>query len=200
MTKIKFCGISRADDILFINELMPDYVGFVFWERSKRFISQEKAIELKSLLNTKIKSVGVFVNAELDKIMSVIKIIDVIQLHGDEDELYIKNLRSLTNKKIIKAFQIKSSQDADAATNSTADYIMLDSGKGTGKNFDWTLVKNISRPYFLAGGLNPENISEAIRKLNPFAVDVSSGIETDGAKDKSKMTAFINAVRKENLL
>lgn len=200
MTKIKFCGISRASDILFINKLLPDYVGFVFWENSKRYISQKKAIELKSLLNPKIKSVGVFVNAEFEKIMSVIQIIDIIQLHGNEDERYIKNLRSLTNKKIIKAFQIKSSQDVDAAANSTADYIMLDSGKGTGKNFDWALVKNISRQYFLAGGLNPENISEAIRRLNPFAVDVSSGIETDGVKDKSKMTAFINAVRKENLL
>ena len=124
-------------------------------------------------------------------------IIDIAQLHGGEDEEYIKKLRTLSSKPIIKAFLLKSEIDAERAEKSTADYILVDSGTGTGKSFDWELLKNISRPYFLAGGLCCENISQAITALDPYAVDVSSGIETNGCKDKNKMAAFVAAVRKE---
>lgn len=124
-------------------------------------------------------------------------IIDIAQLHGSEDEEYISKLRTLTNKPIIKAFLLKSKDDAQKAEKSTADHILLDSGMGTGKGFDRSLLKNISRPYFLAGGLYPENVADAIETLSPFAVDVSSGIETDNFKDKNKMAAFVKAVRKE---
>ena len=124
-------------------------------------------------------------------------VIDIAQLHGGEDEEYIKKLRTLSDKPIIKAFLLKSEIDAERAEKSTADYILVDSGTGTGKSFDWELLKNISRPYFLAGGLCCENISQAITALDPYAVDVSSGIETNGCKDKNKMAAFVAAVRKE---
>ena len=182
MTKIKLCGLSREEDIKAANILMPDFIGFVFAKKSKRFISRDKAIALKKILDPKIFSVGVFVNEKPELIASYLedKIIDIVQLHGNEDDDYIKTLRKFTSKPIIKAFQIRGKKNLQEAETSTADYILLDYGSGDGKIFDWSLIKNFSRPYFLAGGLNPENVSEAIATLNPFAVDVSSGIESEG--------------------
>lgn len=199
MTKIKLCGLSRQCDIEWANELKPDYIGFVFWSKSKRNVSPEKANELKALLSPDIKAVGVFVNEPVQNVAKLLNnnIIDIAQLHGSEDEEYISKLRTLTNKPIIKAFLLKSKDDAQKAEKSTADHILLDSGMGTGKGFDRSLLKNISRPYFLAGGLYHENVADAIETLSPFAVDVSSGIETDNFKDKNKMAAFVKAVRKE---
>ena len=202
MTKIKFCGLSRLCDIEAANELKPDYIGFVFAEKSKRYVDIQTAKFLKKNLNPEIKSVGVFVDEKIENIIKIVNenIIDIIQLHGhskNENELYIKNLRKLTDKIILKAFKIKSQKDIYEAEKNIADYVLLDSGTGTGKIFDWKLI-SLSRPYFLAGGLNPENISEAIKTLKPFAVDVSSGIETENFKDKNKMSEFISAVRKEN--
>ena len=199
MTKIKLCGLSRQCDIEWANELKPDYIVFVFWSKSKRNVSPEKANELKALLSPDIKAVGVFVNEPVQNVAKLLNnnIIDIAQLHGSEDEEYISKLRTLTNKPIIKAFLLKSKDDAQKAEKSTADHILLDSGMGTGKGFDRSLLKNISRPYFLAGGLYPENVADAIETLSPFAVDVSSGIETDNFKDKNKMAAFVKAVRKE---
>ena len=195
MTKIKFCGLSRPCDIDFANEIMPEYIGFVFFERSRRNVTFEQAERLKKILNPEIKTVGVFVNETPEKILSFSKILDLIQLHGTENEVYIENLRKLTGRTIIKAFKINSAEDVKKTLKSPTDYIMFDSGQGTGKNFDWDLIKNVSRPYFLAGGLDIENVKDAIKSLNPFAVDVSSGIEIGGFKDKSKMTAFAAAVR-----
>lgn len=199
MTKIKLCGLSRQCDIEWANELKPDYIGFIFWNKSKRNVSPEKAKELKALLSPDIKAVGVFVNEPVENVAGLLgnNIIDIAQLHGSEDEEYIARLRTLSDKPIIKAFLLKSKEDAKRAEKSTADHILLDSGMGTGKGFDRSLLKNISRPYFLAGGLYPENVANAIDKLSPFAVDVSSGIETDNFKDRNKMAAFVNAVRKE---
>ncbi len=200
MTKIKFCGLSRLCDIEAANELKPDYVGFVFAENSKRYVDVHTAKNLKQNLNHEIKSVGVFVDEKIENIISIanMNIIDLIQLHGNENELYIKQLRNFTDKIIIKAFKIKSQDDIYNAEKNIADYVLLDSGTGTGKIFDWNLI-SLSRPYFLAGGLNPENVSEAVKILKPFAVDVSSGIEGGkGFKDKNKMSEFISAVRKEN--
>lgn len=199
MTKIKLCGLSRQCDIEWANELKPDYIGFIFWSKSKRNVSPERAKELKALLSPDIKAVGVFVDEPIENIAKLLSdnIIDLAQLHGSEDEEYIARLRTLSDKPIIKAFLLKSKEDAKRAEKSTADHILLDSGMGTGKGFDRSLLKNISRPYFLAGGLYPENVANAIDKLSPFAVDVSSGIETDNFKDKNKMAAFVNAVRKE---
>lgn len=199
MSKIKLCGLSRKCDIEWVNELKPEYIGFVFWNKSKRNVPPQKAKELKDLLSPDIKAVGVFVDEPIENVAELLNdnIIDIAQLHGGEDEEYIKKLRALSGKPIIKAFLLKSESDAERAEKSTADYILVDSGTGTGKSFDWELLKNISRPYFLAGGLCCENISQAITALDPYAVDVSSGIETNGCKDKNKMAAFVAAVRKE---
>ena len=199
MSKIKLCGLSRKCDIEWANALKPEYIGFVFWSKSKRNVPPEKAKELKDLLSPDIKAVGVFVDEPIENVAELLNdnIIDIAQLHGGEDEEYIKKLRTLSGKPIIKAFLLKSESDAERAEKSTADYILVDSGTGTGKSFDWELLKNISRPYFLAGGLCCENISQAIETLHPYAVDVSSGIETNGCKDKNKMAAFVAAVRKE---
>ena len=197
MTKIKLCGLSRTQDIEAANKLKPDYIGFVFAAKSKRRVSPLKATELKSRLDPEIKAVGVFLDDDLDAVAAMMNlgIVDLVQLHGSEDEEYIKKLRTITDKPVIKAFIINSAEDVKRAEASTADYILLDGGKGEGKAFDWSLLKNIKRPYFLAGGLNPGNAADAVRTLAPFAVDVSTGIETDGKKDEEKMTAFVNAVR-----
>lgn len=200
MTKIKLCGLFRQKDIETANILKPDYIGFVFAKNSRRYISPEKAAEFKGILNPEIKAVGVFVNETPKKVAAMLNsgTIDMAQLHGGEDEDYIKTLRKLTEKSVIQAFRIDCSEKIPAAEQSIADYILLDSGAGTGEPFDWDLLYDINRPYFLAGGLNCGNVRAAIRKLHPFAVDVSSGIETKGIKDKEKMTNFTAAVRKED--
>lgn len=200
MTQIKLCGLSRPCDIAAANELKPAYVGFVFAPKSKRYITPEIAAELKRLLAPDIQAVGVFVNAPYPLIAALLNsgIIDLVQLHGDEDANYIKQLRVLTQKPIIKAFRVESERDIIKAEQSTADYVLLDSGAGTGTVFNWEWIQNIKRPYFLAGGLDTDNVEIALQRLRPFAVDVSSGIETKGFKDKVKMAAFVAAVRKED--
>ena len=200
MTRIKLCGLTRLCDIEAVNELLPEYVGFLFWPKSRRYVPAELAESLRKSLAEGIQSVGVFVDEKPENIAVLTKngIIDVIQLHGHEDNEYIQNLREITSRPIIKAFRITSRLDIDSALQSKADYVMLDSGTGTGRAFDWELIRDFYRQYFLAGGLSPENVNEAVRRLKPFAVDVSSGIETDGLKDREKMRAFVEAVRKES--
>lgn len=202
MTKIKLCGLSRPCDIEAANKLKPDYIGFVFAPKSKRYVTFEEAAVLKSRILSGIQVVGVFVNEHPQNVAKLLQnsMIDIAQLHGDEDEDYMTQLRLLTDKPIIKAFCIKNPDDIKIAEQSTADYILLDSGAGTGTVFDWGMVNSIRRPYFLAGGLDAHNVADAVKALHPFAVDVSSGIETDGAKDKIKMAVFVAAVRKEDHL
>ena len=201
MTKIKFCGLTGDCDIDAANELRPEYVGFVFAPKSKRYVTPERAAELKSRLEAGIKAVGVFVNDDLYHVAELLNrgVIDIAQLHGSEDEEYIGQLRQLTDKPIIRAFRIKTAEDIAEAEKCTADHVLLDSGAGTGEVFDWKLIKNMKRPYFLAGGLSPDNVENAVEQLSPYAVDVSSGIETDGVKDKAKMAAFAAAVRGEKI-
>lgn len=200
MTKIKLCGLSRPCDIQVANELKPEYIGFVFAPKSKRYVTPEKAKALKQMLDPGIKAVGVFVNEEPETIADYLNngVIDVAQLHGDEGNDYISQLRKRTDQPIIQAFRIRTASDIAQAEQSSADYVLLDSGAGTGTVFDWDLLHNIERPYFLAGGLESGNVGAAIRTLCPFAVDVSSGIETNGIKDQTKMAAFVAAVRKED--
>lgn len=200
MTKIKLCGMTRITDIQTANQLKPDYIGFVFAEKSKRYIKPEYAAELKTILDPDIAAVGVFVNETPEVIAALLNqnIIDLAQLHGIEDELYIQQLRLFTTKPLIKAFKINNKTDLEAAKNSSADHILLDAGAGDGQTFDWDILKSFTRPYFLAGGLNPSNVDEAIKKLSPYAVDVSSGIETAGFKDAAKMKSFVDAVNITN--
>lgn len=196
MTKIKLCGLRRECDIMYVNELLPDYIGFIFAEKSKRFVSVKEAEKLGKKLDERIIPVGVFVDAPIDFIASIVdrEIIRAVQLHGKEDNQYIKELRKKVDCTILKAFRIDSESDVKAAAESLADYVLLDSGAGTGETFDWSLINNIKRDYFLAGGLTPENVSEAIKTLHPFGVDASSSLEKDGYKDKDKMEAFVKAV------
>lgn len=197
-TKIKLCGLSRPCDIEAANALNPDYIGFVFAPGSKRYVPPGQAAELKKLLAPHIRAVGVFVREEAERVAALLNenIIDIAQLHGGEDEDYIRKLRQLTRKPIFKAFPIDAKQDVEDARHSSADFILLDSGSGgTGTVFDWELIQNVRRPYFLAGGLDAHNVKSAIERLKPYGVDASSGIETDGFKDKAKMAAFVAAVR-----
>lgn len=198
MTKIKLCGLSRPCDIEAANQLKPEYIGFVFAPKSKRCVTCEQAAELKRLLAPEIKAVGVFVNEDPENVVSLLNsgVIGLAQLHGDESEAYIRRLRTLTDKPIIKAFRVSTEKDIAEAERSSADHILLDSGAGTGSVFDWGMLRKFARPYFLAGGLGVGNVEQAIEMLHPFAVDVSSGIETDGRKDEEKMAAFVAAVRK----
>ena len=197
MTKIKLCGLSRTEDIEAVNQLLPDFMGFVFYEKSVRNVSLDRAKELKALLDSRIKAVGVFVDEDpkfIKKLTSE-NVIDIIQLHGSEDETYVENIKAATGRPVIQAFKVKEPQDVEKANNSKADYILLDSGMGTGKPFNWELLQGIKRDYFLAGGLFPENVKEAIETVKPYAVDVSSGIETDKKKDVDKMRRFVDNVR-----
>ena len=198
MTKIKLCGLTRPCDIQTANRLLPDYIGFVFAPKSRRYVTPEQAAELRGLLNPDLTAVGVFVNEPPKTVAELLDrgVIDIAQLHGTEDEEYISSLRALTDKPLIQAFRIDTEQDIAAAENSTSDYVLLDSGNGgTGTVFDWSLIRRLKRPYFLAGGLTADNVGGAVASLHPYAVDVSSGIETGGVKDEDKMTRFVHAVR-----
>ena len=201
MTKIKFCGLTRTGDIEAANELKPDYIGFVFWPKSKRAVTAGQAKTLKAKLDPSIKAVGVFVDEDMEAVKSLLDggIIDIAQLHGHEDEDYITGLKEASGKPVIKAFKIRSEDDIRKAEASPADLVLLDAGMGDGVTFDWSLIKNAGRPYFLAGGLDPDNAADAVRTLHPYALDVSSGIETDGLKDTNKMAAFAASVRKEDV-
>lgn len=228
MTRIKLCGLTRIQDIEIANKLKPEYIGFIFWDRSSRNVSAIQAARLKGKLDPEIKAVGVFVNAPAEQVISYynVGIIDIAQLHGNENEEYIKKLHD-AGLTVIKAFKMKktgenihlagnanietpekptgnaitetygkSTDDViTEAVKSSADYIMFDPGKGEGATFNWQLIKGIKREFFLAGGLTPENIEKAVETVQPFAVDVSSGIETGGHKDPDKMAAFVKNTR-----
>ena len=209
MVKIKICGLRRLEDIEIVNKYKPDYIGFVFAE-SPRKVSFEEARELSGLLSEDIVPVGVFVNEHMKLIVDLFKegIIEIAQLHGDEDEKYIKDLKDKsieeTGKEIpvINAVEIKDNTDFNDTVlewwDSLSDYFILDSGKGSGKTFDWSLIDKNSEFFknsiFLAGGLNSENLTSAIEEFNPFAVDLSSSVETDGFKDEEKIKEIIEIV------
>lgn len=194
-TKVKMCGLRREIDIEYANRLLPDYIGYVFARKSKRYISPEQAAELTKLLDERITPVGVFVDESIENIISLVKngTIRIAQLHGNENEEYIQALHK-ENVIVIKAFIIENEADCECAVNSSADHILLDSGMGSGKPFDHRLLKNFKRPYFLAGGLDWESAGDAVRLLEPYALDVSSGIETDGFKDFKKMKEFMDSI------
>lgn len=196
MTKIKMCGLRRPEDIDFANRVKPDYIGYVFAEKSKRYITPEKAAELTNLLDADIVPVGVFVDETMENVIAAVKMgaVKMVQLHGSESEDFVSELKSL-GIPVIKAFQVSSAEDIAAAESSCADMVLLDSGKGSGQTFDWSLIGSIRRPYLLAGGITAENAAQAIRQLRPYGVDASSCLETDGFKDFAKMTAFAQAIR-----
>ena len=198
MVKIKICGIRRFEDIDMVNKYKPDYIGFVFAD-SKRQVSHNLAADLKSKLSSDIVSVGVFVNASIDEILELFDAgtIDIAQLHGDESEEYINVLKERTNNelKIIKAIEMAEDNDLLKYDNSLADYLLLDSGKGSGKTFDWRLIrKDLKKEFFLAGGIDAFNVKEAILEFNPYAIDLSSSLETDGFKDECKIKEIMEVI------
>ena len=191
MVKIKICGLKRLEDIEIVNKYKPDYIGFVFAD-SKRKVSHELASDLKKNLNSDIISVGVFVDADSNEIIELFNsgIIDMAQLHGSESEDYIRNLKEKTNYKlkIINAIEMSDKKDLLEYDNSIADYLLLDSGKGSGKTFDWSLIRDdLDKEFFLAGGIDILNVRQAIDNFNPYAIDLSSSLETDGFKDENKI-------------
>ena len=204
MTKIKICGLSRREDIAYVNAFKPDFIGFVFYEKSKRAVTSEKALELKGLLDRSIKTVGVFVNAAPEFVaeLAALGAIDLIQLHGDEDADYCRQLRLLTAAPLIKAVRVRSKESLAGLEKYPVDYFLFDTYQagvygGTGQRFEVELGQDIPKPFFIAGGLDADNVAAVIKKNKPFAVDVSGGVETDGRKDPKKISAFIASVRGE---
>ncbi|HAX39849.1 MAG TPA: tryptophan synthase subunit beta [Clostridiales bacterium] len=198
MTKIKLCGLSRMADIEAVNALRPDYIGFVFAKKSRRYVSPEQAAELKAALLPDILAIGVFINEPTENILHLLEsdAIDCAQLHGSESFDDVLALKQRTEKTVVQAFRVVTGEDVLRAIQSPADYILLDNGAGgTGESFDWSLVTNVRRAFFLAGGLSADNVKDALTRCQPFAVDASSGLETDGVKDRAKMAAFVSAVR-----
>lgn len=198
MTQIKICGLSRDEDIDYVNEAEPDYIGFILlFPKSRRNIPPERASALRRRLSPGIRAVGVFVDQPVQSVLHAAERIglDVIQLHGHEDDDYIAALREKTACPIWKAFRIRGADDLAAAAASAADEVLLDNGYGTGEAFDWTLAGGFDRPFLLAGGLTPENIPAAVRALRPKLVDLSSGVETNGVKDREKILAAVRAAR-----
>ena len=199
MAKVKICGISHDVEIGIMNELMPDYVGFNFCSKSKRFIAPEHAGLLRSKLKKGIKAVGVFENVKLEQIALTVETagLDLVQLRGNETGEYIAALREYIKCPIIRSFRVSSAMEAERAMYSTADYVMLDSGAGGGTKFDWKLIGSSKRrPYFLKGGLNPDNVQQALELSPlPYALDVSTGVESGSLKDYRKVMKFLQAVR-----
>ncbi len=199
MSKIKICGLSRPCDIEYVSEAKPDFCGFIInVPKSKRNVSPDTVRQLVKNLSSDVKPVGVFVNAPMDEIAALTEdgTLAYVQLHGKEDEAYIAALREKIHVPIIQAFKVSCPEDVAHAQQSSADYILLDNGSGgTGKTFDWSHLRDITRPYILAGGLGPDNLGLAVSQLAPWGVDLSSGVETDGFKDKNKVLAAVQAVR-----
>ena len=198
MVKIKICGLKRFEDVDIVNRYNPDYIGFVF-ANTKRKVSHDLAAKLKEKLNSNILSVGVFVDAPKEEILKLYNddTIDMVQLHGLESEEYIIDLKERTNNelKIINAIEMSEDIDLLKYDSTQADYLLLDSGKGSGKTFDWQLIrKDLKKDFFLAGGLNSNNIQEAIDEFNPYAVDLSSSLEVDGFKDENKIKEIMEII------
>lgn len=203
---VKYCGITKEEEIQHLQQLPIDYVGFVFYKKSKRYVEKEQARRLRAKLKPSIPSVGVFVEEEIPKILELLQegIIQGVQLHGEEEEAYVLKLKQEMAKLGIKpflwqAFILKEEKDIERANASPAGLILLDGGKGEGKEAEAGLLQKIHRPYILAGGLSPENVVEKIKAFSPYGLDVSSGIEEqreDGVrKSPEKMDSFIHLVR-----
>lgn len=221
MVKIKICGLKRIEDIEAANELCPEYIGFVFANFSHRCVDKKTAAKLKARLSPRIQAVGVFVDEDVSFVAELMNegVIDIAQLHGTEDNGYIEELRRLTSgaakdqadrdqvdrvgadklesdkPRIIKAFNMRKVKDVSEIETSSADLVLVDSGTGSGETFDWSRLREIHRPYLLAGGLGPDNVRIAVESLHPYGVDVSSGVETDKVKDAEKMKSFVSIVR-----
>lgn len=195
MAKIKICGLKRQEDIAFVNELKPDYIGFILTNGFKRSIDMEALRNLRDRLSGDITTVGVFVDEDIAIVNMLIKmdLIDMVQLHGSETVNYIRQIDAPVIKMLKPADLDKINQYEEFV-----DYFLFDSGTGTGKTFDWSMIPKTTKPFFLAGGLDESNIETAIYEINPYCVDLSSAVETDGVKDYGKIKKIIEIVRSTN--
>lgn len=208
-TKIKICGLRRREDVDYVNRWQPDYIGFILADGFRRQILPEQAAELADHLDPQIQRVGVFVNQPVEFVSDLLDrgIIQLAQLHGDEEEEYIQSLREACEKRgcpssIIQAVRVRRAEDILRAQESSADFLLLDAWSeksvgGNGETFDWSLIKGLERPFFLAGGLGADNVAEAIRLVQPYGVDASSSLETEGYKDPDKIREFVKEVSNE---
>lgn len=214
MQKIKLCGMMKPCDIEYANRVKPDFVGFIF-ANTRRKISAAQAKQFREALDAEIPAVGVFVNEDISVITSLVQngCIDLIQLHGEEDADYIRCLREVCDVPVIKAVKVQTVEQIRQTAALPVDYLLLDTYRkgvlgGTGEAFDWELLREakaaagdtaegelFGKPYFLAGGLHAGNLREAAA-LGSYGLDVSSGIETDGSKDFTKMVEVMELVRK----
>ena len=198
--KIKICGLRTPADVAAVNAVLPEYAGFIFVPMRRRYVAPAQAAILCQQMNPHIRPVGVFVDARVEEILEALEHcpLDMVQLHGAEDDDYIARLRAAYRDLcIVKAFRVEDADDIRRAEASAADEILLDHGAGgTGERFDWTLLQHCHRRFFLAGGLTPDDVEDAIRVAQPYAVDVSSSLETDGRKDPEKIRRFVAAVRR----
>ena len=201
MTRIKICGLTRPEDVRYVNTAKPDWCGFILnFPSSRRNVTLEQARALRAGLDPDIRPVGVFVDRPVEEVAALLNsgVISVAQLHGREDNAYISVLRTLAPGCVVwRAFQLRSQADLAAADASGADLVLLDNGRGTGQTFDWSLAGSVHRPFLLAGGLTPESIPRAVAALRPYGLDLSSGVETDGVKDPAKIQAAVTAAREE---
>lgn len=199
--RIKICGLSRTEDIEAVNRAQPDFAGFVF-AKSRRQVDGSWAGVLRRALDPRIQAVGVFVNAPVGDILRLADsgTIQMIQLHGDEDEAYVGELKRRLDAPVIKAVRVRSASDILRAEAMPCDYLLLDTYAGgqyggSGQMFDWEMIPPLKKPYFLAGGISEENAWRAISR-GPYALDVSSAVETDGKKDPEKIYRMVLTVRK----
>lgn len=199
--KVKICGLTCMEDIVLVNEAHPDYIGFVFWDKSKRRVTKETARKLKSLLDPDIQAVGVFVDEDREVILDLLAngIIDMAQLHGSETEEDICWLKEKSGKQIIRMIRLTEATDYQRLDDTAADYLLFDSGKGSGRTFDWSLAGPVKqycqKPFFLAGGISPDNAAQAIGQVLPYAIDLSSSLETGGVKDGAKIKQLMAAIQ-----
>lgn len=196
--QIKICGIRRPEDVAYLNEYRPDYAGFIFWEKSFRYVTPAQAAGLRRRLAPEIPAVGVFVEEAPERIRDCVEsgAIQIVQLHGQETAGDISRLRAmLGDVPVWKAYKVRTKEDLRQAARSDADRILLDNGYGTGECFDHSLLADFGREYILAGGLTPEMLPEVIRKYHPAMVDISSGVETDRYKDREKIKKAVQAAR-----
>jgi phosphoribosylanthranilate isomerase len=194
---VKMCGMCSLQDIDAALDCRPDYVGYIFAPGRRRTISADLAREMTKRLGGQLPAVGVFLDQEPEEILELLRteIIQIAQLHGSESEEMIRFLQRESGRAVWKAFRIRQKEDLVAAKESSADLILLDAGTGEGKSFDWSLLSDFDRSFLLAGGLGPDNIRQAAAQVHPFGIDLSSGIETDRAKDPEKMKKVMEIVR-----
>jgi phosphoribosylanthranilate isomerase len=206
MTKIKICGLRRKEDAMILNRQHPDLAGFIFYPKSRRYLTKDQAGALRKLLDPSIQTVGVFVNSEPEAILPYVEagIIQVVQLHGEEPPEEVRWLKARTEAPVLKAIRVRDRTSLEGLDRYDCDGFLLDAFTpgygGAGKTFDDTLLRQavIPKPFFMAGGLTPQNVGDIMARTHPYGVDVSSAVETGGYKDESKIKAFIEAVRRKD--